>query len=195
MTEDCVERALFYGFLKGKTHEELHQLAFEDIAQTTNLTNDLARKVCDFLWANWIKPADLKLMLCQLYEIIGEFDWKWFDEWDLYFSEKGQYPYTWAKYRKKRKITIGEVKVALFYHSIHSKFAILRRYESHYSILENCAWSTERYNLRLSLLDDEVEAEIIDLIQPIKDNQLLILPPYIPAGRVSIIYERIRNKS
>ncbi|MBN6077394.1 hypothetical protein HYE59_07585 [Aggregatibacter actinomycetemcomitans] len=195
MAEDSVERAIFYPTLKGKTHKELHQIAFEEIAQTTNLASELARKACEFLWADWQKPANLKTTLYQLYEIVGDFDWKWFDKWDVYFSEKGKYPHTWANYRKKRQITTGEIKVALFYHSIHARFAVLRRYESHYGILEDCTWSAIRYDLKLDFLDDKVEAEVIDLIQPIKDNQLLILPPYFPAGRADVIYERLRNRS
>lgn len=195
MIEDSVERAIFYPELKGKAHKELHQMSFQQIAQTTNLTQDIAKEACEFLWADWQKPIALKEKLKQLYEIVGEFEWGWFDEWDLFFSEKGKYPHTWAMYRRKRKITTGEIKVALFYHSVYSRFATLRQYADHYGILEECTWTEQKYNLRLAFFDDdEVEVEVINLLQPLKDNQLLMLPPFFPAGRASVMYDRIRNR-
>ncbi|QLB14038.1 hypothetical protein A6B39_00530 [Mannheimia granulomatis] len=193
MKDDSVERAIFYPILKGKTEQELHQIAFEQIAETTNLTNEIARQACEFLWINWQKPMALKEKLFQLYEIMGDIKWAWFDEWDAFFSEKGNYPHNWSEYRKKRKITTGEIKIALFYHSVHSRFSNLRRYENHYAILANCTWTKRKYNIKLGLIDDEIEADVIELLKPIKDNQLLILPPYFPAGRAWLMYDRIRD--
>lgn len=192
---DEYKKAIFYADLKGLNRRQLHQIAFEQITETANFTDKEKDIALNLLWEDWENPADLRLFLKQLNEVIQDFEWGWFEQWDRHFQQLGEYPYTWSKYRNKKGVTSKEVKIAVLYHSVHSRFAALRRYLDHYECMEACAWSQTRYQLRLSILgDDLIEKSIIESAVIIKENVLLALPPYIPAGRTSVMYERLRDR-
>lgn len=187
------EKAIFYPELKGKNHQQLHEIAFEQITETITFMSNDRSTLLAILWRQWEEPVNIRSFLKQLNESIQDFDWEWFNKWDNVFGEMGAYPYTWSKYKTK-KATQKEIKIALLYHSIHSRFATLRRYEDHYAIQESNWWSKAQYQIELvTLEDDPIEKEIVEAIKAIKNNVILSLPPYIPAGRASIRYKKVRE--
>lgn len=187
-------KTILYPGAKDKNHQELHEMAFEQISETASFIGSDRETLLRLFWENWNNPMNVRDFLKQANDSIKEFEWLWFDKWDTVFLEKGQYPYVWNLYRKRRKISRKEIKTALFYHSVFQRFAALRQY-SHYCFhLEDCAWSKIKYKARLSILDDDiVEKEIIEGMNIIQNNLILALPPYIPGGRSSIMLDRIRS--
>lgn len=185
--------AIFYPDLKGKNHKQLHEIAFEQIAETASFVQNDKEIFLKLLWEEWEKPLDIKIFLKKLNDSLEEFEWQWFNDWNDFFCIKKQYPYLWKKYMRPNN-SKKEIKIALFYHSIYSRFAELRRYEQHYHSVLECAWAKTKYNIRIMTLDDDLlEKEIVENMNIIQDNCILALPPYIPAGRCSLIYARVRD--